>query len=108
MGRITKEQQPPAKSTLPERIGQLEKLITAIVDDAGSQKTSIRIQCQDPLNGNGVKATSQAEAEAASDPSDSFGRISMQDSKTTYVQDTHWTAILDGVSRNGSYDPILV
>ncbi|KAJ5994355.1 hypothetical protein N7451_010079 [Penicillium sp. IBT 35674x] len=99
-GRITKEQQPSAKSTLPERIGQLEKLITAIVDDAGNQKTktSIRIQRQDPPSGNEAKATSQAEAEAASDPSDSFGHISLQDSKTTYVQDTHWTAILDGIT----------
>ncbi|KAJ6095527.1 hypothetical protein N7486_006273 [Penicillium sp. IBT 16267x] len=98
-GRITKEQQPPAKATLPERIGQLEKLITAIVDDAGNRKTPNRIQSRDPPTGDEVKATSQAEVEAASDPSDSFGHISLQDSKTTYVQDTHWTAILDGYNR---------
>ncbi|KAJ5671569.1 hypothetical protein N7507_000696 [Penicillium longicatenatum] len=97
-GRITKEQQPSAKSTLPERIGQLEKLISRIVDDAGIQKTPVRVQSQNPPHGDEDKATSQAEAEASSDPSDSFGHISLQDSKTTYVQDTHWTAILDGIT----------
>ncbi|KAJ5928721.1 hypothetical protein N7466_007677 [Penicillium verhagenii] len=96
-GRISKDQ-PPPRSTLPQRIEQLEKLIAAIVDDANKKNNPEQVESQDPLGDDEDKATSEAEGDTQSEASEAVGHISMQDSKTTYVQDTHWTAILDGIT----------
>jgi hypothetical protein len=44
-----------------------------------------------------IKLHSHAQSPEPNRPSDSFGHISLQDNRTTYVDDTHWIAILDGV-----------
>ncbi|KAJ5923432.1 hypothetical protein N7454_008677 [Penicillium verhagenii] len=81
-----------------QRIEQLEKLIAAIVDDANKKKNPEQVESQDPLGDDEDKAISEGEGDTVSEASEAAGHISMQDSKTTYVQDTHWTAILDGIT----------
>lgn len=44
-----------------------------------------------------IKSHPRVQTSEPNRSSDSFGHISLQGSKTTYVDDTHWTAILDGV-----------
>ena len=81
---------------LTERIGQLESLITAFVNEAGTRAPSQPDSHEPPSIDEDRE--SSIKPETSVEPSDSFGHISTRDSKTTYVQDTHWTAILDGVS----------
>jgi hypothetical protein len=88
-----------------ERIGQLEDLVIQLMAKSRAEDVSNTTR-------------SLIEPEGASLPGDSsqlsenFGRISVGTSGTSYVEGSHWTAIMDGVgflfetivlSRNPSY-----
>ncbi|KAJ5090891.1 hypothetical protein N7532_009575 [Penicillium argentinense] len=101
--RVNREQRSGTISGLTERIGQLEGLISSLVDNASDGKAG-QTAGQMPINLNeDIQGSTRAKAGARSgsqpsQPSDSFGHISLRHSKTTYVEDTHWTAILDEMS----------
>jgi hypothetical protein len=63
-----------------EKIGQLEKMVMSLM--------------------NGKEGQPLVAQSLPSDPSqlpDSFGRISLENAQTNYVESSHWTAVLDGV-----------
>ncbi|KAJ6161256.1 hypothetical protein N7470_004652 [Penicillium chermesinum] len=69
-------------------------LISSFVENAGNQAA----RAQTDQHESGDLSTPNVKDEELSAPSDSFGQISLQDSRATYVQDTHWTAILDEIT----------
>ncbi|KAJ5287836.1 hypothetical protein N7478_003522 [Penicillium angulare] len=95
---IAKHSRQISSSGLTERIGQLEKLISSLVGDDARRKAPSQVDISYPSGPGPTKDPQPVKPENANDPSDSFGHISLRDSKTTYVQDTHWTAILDGIT----------
>ncbi|KAJ6007828.1 hypothetical protein N7540_011804 [Penicillium herquei] len=92
------ETRPPSHSGLTERIGQLERLISSFVDDQNARTQANQFDNSGLTGDVKVKEPQPTSPDGAADPSDSFGHISLRDSKTKYVQDTHWTAILDGIA----------
>lgn len=100
---------PPAVD-LPDRISQLESLVTSLMNRTnkppGEQITPESVSEETPR-------PTQHDAQPTIDPvpekktelysqsgiplADNFGRISLEKSETTYVESTHWTAILDEV-----------
>jgi hypothetical protein len=93
-------------TNIPDRIGQLEQLVTSLVSSGDTPKPSDQSRIE-PLNGQGNEIQSfDRQPESESDllprdpapPSESFGRISLQTTETSYADNTHWTSVLDGVS----------
>jgi hypothetical protein len=70
-----------------DRIAQLENLVLSLKDYEGNSRTQ-----HPPL-----VALANHSADASQLPT-SFGRISLENEETNYVEGSHWTAILDGVS----------
>lgn len=69
-----------------ERVAQLEKLVLSLKHQAitTNREYSARYLPQDSIADN-------------SQLPKSFGRISLENTETTYVEGSHWTAILDNV-----------
>jgi hypothetical protein len=76
---------------LPDRISQIEDLVTALMNSAN--KPPENQITPDPV----PEKTAEPHAQNGIPITDNFGRISLEKSETTYVESTHWTAILDEV-----------
>jgi len=92
---------PTTDPNIPDRIGQLERLVTSLMSNAkptvqSSSGTQSLAHIEFP-------AVSGQESEGYVIPHDSsqlpglFGRITQNATGTTYVESTHWSAILGGV-----------
>jgi len=94
-----------APTNIPDRIGQLEQLVTSMMSTHNtSQLTNIN-----PMESQGSIHMESSSLYGAQDftgnplrlnaPqfSDKFGRIDFQNTETSYVDNTHWISILDGV-----------
>ncbi|RHZ67175.1 fungal specific transcription factor domain-containing protein [Aspergillus thermomutatus] len=70
-----------------DRVAQLEKLVLSLKD------------CEDSSRAQHSFSAAQANhpADASQLPS-TFGRISLENEETNYVEGSHWTAILDGIA----------
>jgi hypothetical protein len=69
-----------------ERVAKLEKLVL-----------SLKLQASTTNNGSSARYLPQDSVAGVSQLSQSFGRISLENTETTYVEGSHWTAILDNV-----------
>ncbi|KAK9244839.1 fungal-specific transcription factor domain-containing protein [Lipomyces tetrasporus] len=115
--RLDRSELPLAPSaSIQDRIGQLERLVISLMNLNAAKPTD-----QIPANAHGSSKLSSPVTENGvngnalpQDPSqlsDSFGRISLENSETSYVESAHWTAILDGIAELKDYfeddhDPI--
>jgi hypothetical protein len=81
---------------LGERIGQLEKLIASFVDHA-HQSTPGQVAVPGNNTDKDPHNLRSKPLQGGSGQTESFGRMRLRDSKTTYVEGTNWTAVLDGV-----------
>jgi hypothetical protein len=97
---------------LPERITQLEQLVTSLMSNVNKPANHVSPDLESvpaevvlPTHTQPSSVPDQkSEHDRNTDPSpqhpalaDRFGRISLELSETTYVESTHWTAILDEV-----------
>lgn len=64
---------------MQDRITQLESLVRTLMNNTIATRPTDQI-ARDPAQ-----------------LSDDFGRISLENTETSYVESAHWTAILDGV-----------
>lgn len=107
--RLDRHQLRPAASAgIQDRIDQLERLVISLMSALNAAKSTDPIST-DPISTetHGLQKLSSSVAEhevdgnmLPQDPSllsDSFGRISLENAETSYVESAHWTAILDGV-----------
>lgn len=81
---------------MQERIGQLEKLVVSFMKTtkpANDINVATNGLSKIPRSNDAQDVSETAESQL----SDSFGRISLENAETTYVESAHWTAILDGV-----------
>jgi len=86
-------------------MGQLEQLVTSLMNTRStSQPTDgYPTESQDfqdaesPSPVGPHDPTRDPQSQNAGQLSDSFGRISLQSTEISYVDNTHWTAVLDGV-----------
>lgn len=81
-----------------DRIGQLEGLVLSLMSRS---KELASTEVQDVTNNSSPGHLSQCEGDRLLDDpsqlSEDLGRISLDNSGTSYVEGSHWTAILDGV-----------
>jgi hypothetical protein len=85
---------------IPDRIGQLERMVTSLMSNAKpTVQSSSGTQSLPYIE---FSAVSGQESEGYVIPHDSsqlpglFGRITQNATGTTYVESTHWSAILGG------------
>ena len=86
---------PPAYQKLQERIGQLEDLVASRMNDM-DQGVAESINTSECSSLSPNTATNQSSPSQTS--SSRKGRIRREDAGTIWVEDDHWTAILDGIS----------
>ncbi|KAK9320869.1 fungal-specific transcription factor domain-containing protein [Lipomyces orientalis] len=103
-------------ASIPDRLGQLERLVTSLMSSLESS-ASVKPGAPPeqisgaPSTGGGMDVESSSSSEPEGPPgtpdpsrlSDRFGRMSVGATKTTYVESTHWTAILDGIAELKDY-----
>jgi hypothetical protein len=81
-----------------DRISQLEDLVLSLMSRSRGQAST---EMQDATNDSSPGRMSDRERDRlladASQLSENLGRITLDDSGTSYVEGSHWTAILDGV-----------
>ncbi|OJJ47814.1 hypothetical protein ASPZODRAFT_63268 [Penicilliopsis zonata CBS 506.65] len=65
---------------MQERISQLETLVMSLADKRAAQETRERFDIDN------------------ADISHTYGRLSLENEETSYVEASHWTAILDGIA----------
>jgi hypothetical protein len=100
---LKRTQSPAAAHTnMHDRIGQLEALVTSLMDSLHKTRSSARYSDScDLLEPLPAFATHQADAmrlyEGSSRLANSFGRLSLENAETSYVESAHWSAILDEV-----------
>ena len=84
---------PPAYLKLQERIGQLENLVASQLKglDRGTTDSSHATEYPPSFPNSDTNWVDLSQARRK-------GRISVKDTGTTWVEDDHWTAILDGIS----------
>lgn len=99
----------PATVNLPDRITQLESLVKSLMENINNPEKETRPeqlqqepqQLPQPRAQSPSAAVQEQSTESSPQDStplgDSFGRISLEKSETTYVESIHWTAILDEV-----------
>lgn len=76
----------PSSTALHKRIAQLEKLVVSMTnqtDATGAKENKNRPDSDFPEDSTQLHA--------------SFGRIGLENTETNYVENSHWTAVLDGV-----------
>ncbi|KAJ5675992.1 hypothetical protein N7462_008889 [Penicillium macrosclerotiorum] len=99
--RAARDQKHGVASNLVERIGQLERMIAALAENS-IRNTPGPTEGQDMSRGN--EGNGKYVGDRTDPPSDaihlskSSGKIELHLNKTTYVQSTHWRAIMDGIS----------
>ncbi|EED14693.1 conserved hypothetical protein [Talaromyces stipitatus ATCC 10500] len=77
----------PSSTALHKRIAQLEKLVVSMT----SQNNSLA----------GKESKSKADFDVTDDSTElhpRFGRIGLENTETSYVENSHWTAVLDGIA----------
>jgi hypothetical protein len=85
---------------MQDRIGQLEKLVLELMGNADKGKPGSLSSFD---TGPGTAMTPPSDLDDTNEPdepvpiSDTFGRISLEQTGTSYVENNHWSAILDGV-----------
>ncbi len=89
---------------MQERIGQLEKLIASQANSSSAKRSSEDRPAEpgddpdftpsifDPV------VDQERSSQGASEQSTRLGRLSVENAGTTWVENDHWTAILDGIS----------
>jgi hypothetical protein len=90
---------PTTDPNIPDRIGQLERMATSLMSNA-----KITVQSSSGTQSLAhIEFPSGQESEGYVMPHDPiqlrglFGRITQNATGTTYVESTHWSAILGGV-----------
>jgi hypothetical protein len=76
----------PSSTALHKRIAQLEKLVVSMTN--GTDSTVVK------------ENKDKTESDLPDDSTKllpSFGRIGLENTETNYVENSHWTAVLDGV-----------
>lgn len=95
---------------MQNRIGQLEKLVVELMSNVFTSASNAQhIPPASGTNGSS-SATPPLVVDGLDIPeeplelqlTDNFGRISLKNTSTSYVEADHWSAILDGV---GSHPP---
>ncbi|KAK9433076.1 fungal-specific transcription factor domain-containing protein [Lipomyces doorenjongii] len=101
---------PAASTSIHDRIGQLESLVISLMSNANVAKSTYVQSNETHSSTNFLSLVNEHEVDGdklSEDPpsqfSDSFGRISLENSETTYVESAHWTAILDGIAELKDY-----
>ncbi|KAK9366239.1 fungal-specific transcription factor domain-containing protein [Lipomyces kononenkoae] len=88
-GHDQSESLPVRTAAIQDRIGQLETLVTSLMNNLGESNHMPRVSAMEP-DRNLTKDVSPLV--------DSFGHISLDSTETVYVDDNHWRAILDGIA----------
>jgi hypothetical protein len=94
-----------AQSSVQDRISELEKLVVSLMgsrDQFQSADHATSTNSTSPLyqsSSTGSDATKNEYLETSLPLESNFGRMSLDNTGTSYVHSEHWTAILDGVSR---------
>ncbi|RDL35368.1 uncharacterized protein BP5553_07299 [Venustampulla echinocandica] len=116
-GRAEMQQAPQASSSgsIQKKINQLENLVVSLMATLNTAKQAEESRENSvvetpPPREDFVAATVEEvsladgfEGDSMSKFSDSFGKISLEDSGMKYVEGGHWTAILDGISEIKCY-----
>ncbi|CAG8982226.1 hypothetical protein HYALB_00014052 [Hymenoscyphus albidus] len=98
-------------SQIQNKISQLEELVVSLMGSLNATKA-----VQPPPNSieptGEIERSGSAETHVLNQESlaDNFGRITLENAGTKYVDNTHWTAILDGISELKDHfveDPVL-
>jgi hypothetical protein len=92
-------------TNIPDQIGQLEQLVTSLMTRGNTSQSTEQdpTESQDfqeiesPSPFGAQESIRNPQLQNAPRLSDSFDRISLQSTETSYVDNTHWTAVLDGV-----------
>jgi hypothetical protein len=80
----------PLDTNLHDRIEQLEKLVLALAS-SNSTPTADKLSLHVPDDRS-------ASTSSPEDLASNLGRINIDDEQTSYVESTHWTSILDGIT----------
>jgi len=99
--------QDPSSSSTPvsvhDRIAQLESLVTSLIDASkhgrDSAENHLRV-CSSPQAHLSLVMDEAAVDGSVNIPaqlSGEYGRLTLTSVETTYVENLHWTAVLDGV-----------
>lgn len=101
---------------MQNRIGQLEKLVVELMSNVST--AAVNVQQVPSTNGTNGSASTTAplvvnELDVPEEPlelqlTDNFGRISLKNTSTSYVEADHWSAILDGVGSSLGLSDILL
>ncbi|KAK9233794.1 fungal-specific transcription factor domain-containing protein [Lipomyces kononenkoae] len=94
---------PAGTSAIQDRIGQLETLVTSLMNNLqrSNPPRAISGEKHDSPNPSSAVAAPELVYNFNQEPSplaDSVGRISLDSTETVYVESAHWTAILDGIA----------
>jgi hypothetical protein len=85
---------------MQDRIGQLEKLVRDLMGNANNGRSE---HIPSYAAGPNTAMTPPSDVDDLNGPeepvpiSDTFGLISLEQTSTSYVENNHWSAILDGV-----------
>lgn len=102
-------------SNVQDRIAQLEKLVISLTSTLNTATRTESISSNNSIPHAEIFAAARNSVEpinrtgsselfqTPSSLSDSFGRISLENAETNYVDAAHWTAILDGISELKDY-----
>jgi len=91
-------QQTPNATTMQNRIGQLEKLVVELMENMQQRETESTDSTASVVASS--VSSDFSHVDYTQDPfqlDDRFGRISLGNPGTKYVEDNHWSSILDGV-----------
>jgi hypothetical protein len=89
-----------APNDLQDRIGQLERLVTSLINTNGTRPTSSEAEGSARIEQPTIldHQPDALQPQGSSQIPDQSGLISLSEAETTYVESSHWTAILDSVS----------
>ena len=96
---------PASSASIQDRIGQLESLVISLMSTLNVATPTYQLSTETHGSPEFSSSVNEHEVdwnklpEDLSQLSESFGRISLKNAETSYVESAHWTAILDGVCR---------
>ncbi|PTU24595.1 hypothetical protein P175DRAFT_0426375 [Aspergillus ochraceoroseus IBT 24754] len=82
----------PSTTSMHDRVAQLEKLVM-----------SLKPQTDGKYIRGARKSPSHKHAHDEPQLPQAFGRLSLENTETTYVESSHWTAIIDGIAELKDY-----
>jgi hypothetical protein len=100
MGHSQVHPNPTTDPNIPDRIGQLERMVTSLMSNSkptvqSSGGTQSPAHIEFPVSGQ--EPEGYVIPHGSSQLPGLFGRITQSDTRTTYVESSHWSAILGGV-----------